>query len=130
MHSRHCVAEACMEHTVLLEIRCHPSEHVVLGHISPIKVSDHDPLLGVQLLQILQMVELLNRILQLFLHELGEGFHGSRPAIFPLRRLSIADNLQRGVLGDVKPRRHRRFPVAIHFTHDDPTTIGEGFFHL
>lgn len=105
MQRLHHVAEAHVELAVLLQVGGDAPERVVFGHVAPVKVSDHDSLLRVELLQILDILELPDRVFELLLDELGERFDRARPAILPLSRLPVAQHLQGGVFGDVKAGR-------------------------
>lgn len=130
MHRRHDVPESGVEHAVLLQVGGHPPERVVLDHVPPVKVPHHYPLLGVQNLQVLQVEELLDRILELLLDKVGERLDRPGPSVLPLRRLPVPDHLQRGVLGDVEAGRRRRLLVAVHLAHHDATRLGKGFADL
>lgn len=125
MHLRHRIAEAHMELAVVLQVGGDAPEYLVLGLMTAIEVADHDALLGVKLLQILQIVELNDRIDQLFFYKINERFGRSFASILAFARLSIADDLQRWVFTNLEAGRDRRLSVAVHFTHDDAAGFGK-----
>lgn len=51
-------------------------------------------------------------------------------SVFSLGGLSVPDDLQRGVLGDLEARGHRVLLVAVHLPHHHTPRVGELQHHL
>lgn len=130
MHLRDRVAKAHLELAVVLQVGGDPPERLVLGLVAPIKVADDDAFARVQLLQLLEIGELVDGIVQLGLDEIDECVDRAFAAILAFRGLAIADDLERGILGDLEAGRDRRLFVAVHFAHDDFARLGERLAHL
>lgn len=96
------VSKSSVELTVFFQALRRLSEVHKIQRLLFLEVTDEVAFLRIQLFQFFQTLDNLDRIPDLLLHKLREGFGRPLAAILPLGQLTVPNVLERGILGDVE----------------------------
>ena len=119
MHPDHSLSEPSDKAALVLQVGGNFAEALVVPRVLGLEVPDYVLGLVLQLGQGLQVVELRDGVLDLFLDEVEEGLCRPLAAVLLLGELAVADVLDGRVLGDVEPGAEARLRVAVDLADED-----------